>query len=131
MKRIANLAKRAAGFVLCAAAAIALPAQTFFSFDGTDGAYPLAAFVQATNRYLYGTTEAGGTSDLGTVFRITPGGKLTTLHSFSGADGEYPYANRLIQASNGDSYGTTFSGGANGNGTVFKMTPSGKLNDAA
>src|ERR1035441_1045842 len=71
--------------VLCATTAIALPAQTpttLFSFDGTDGAVPQAGLVQAANGDLYGTTVAGGANGYGTVFKITPGGTLTTLHSF-------------------------------------------------
>jgi uncharacterized repeat protein (TIGR03803 family) len=123
---------------LCAATAMALHAQTFttlFSFDGTDGEYPAAALVQATNGDLYGTTEYGGANANGTVFKITPTGTLTVLYSFcaqSGCtDGERPSAG-LIQATNGDFYGTTSFGGANcassdGCGTVFKITPSGAL----
>src|ERR1039457_6747471 len=147
MKRIINAlsnlnwGKRAyAVSVLCAATAITLPAQTFttlHSFDGTDGATPLAGLVQATNGDGYGTTSQGGAnvcadfSNCGTVFRITPSGTLTTLYSFcaqSGcADGYYPY-DTPVQASNGDFYGTTPGGGANSyGGTVFKITPSGTL----
>jgi uncharacterized repeat protein (TIGR03803 family) len=109
-------------FLLCATSVIALPAQTFttlHSFDGTDGQSPLAAPVQATNGDFYGTTKWGGTSAFGygTVFEITPSGTLTTLYSFcpqSGcADGSDPYSG-LIQATNGDFYGTTYYGGANG-----------------
>ena len=67
----------------------------------------------------------------GTVFKITPSGTLTTLYSFcsqSGCtDGHSPYAG-LVQATNGDFYGTTLYGGANPYcGTVFKITPSGTL----
>jgi uncharacterized repeat protein (TIGR03803 family) len=64
------------------------------------------------------------------VFRITPAGELTPIYSFcykSGcADGSLPYAG-LIQATNGNFYGTTASGGANGGGTVFEITPGGTL----
>jgi uncharacterized repeat protein (TIGR03803 family) len=144
MKRIVNAlgklnwGKRAyAVFVLCATTAIALPAQTFttlHSFNGTDGASPEAAPVQATNGSLYGTTPGGGANGGGTVFRITPSGTLTTLYSFcsqSGCtDGSGPFPG-LVQATNGDLYGTTNGGGANcapyGCGTVFKITPSGTL----
>jgi uncharacterized repeat protein (TIGR03803 family) len=128
-----NWGKRAcAVLALCATTAIALPAQTLttlFSFDGTDGAVPQAGLVQATNGDLYGTTVSGGTNTNGTVFKITPGGALTTLYSFCSlgypcADGDSPYAG-LVQASNGDLYGTTYSGGANRYGTVFKITPGG------
>jgi uncharacterized repeat protein (TIGR03803 family) len=126
--------------VLCATTAIALPAQTLttlFSFDGTDGSAPKAGLVQATNGDLYGTTYQGGANGGGTVFKITPGGTLTTLYSFCAlsncTDGELPAAG-LVQATNGDFYGTTYEGGANRNatcftgcGTVFKITLSGTL----
>ena len=125
-------------FVLCAVTSIALPGQTFttlFSFNYTDGAYSEAELVQATNGNLYGTTGGGGANgNYGTVFKITPSGTLTTLYSFcsqSGCtDGSNPYAG-VVQATNGDFYGTTGYGGANcaptGCGTIFKMTPSGTL----
>jgi uncharacterized repeat protein (TIGR03803 family) len=105
----------------------------------TDGAYPNAGLVQAANGNFYGATAYGGATGgtcyegCGTVFKITPGGALTTLHSFDGMDGAYPYAG-LIQATDGNFYGTTFYGGANnscvngyGCGTVFSITPSGTL----
>jgi uncharacterized repeat protein (TIGR03803 family) len=141
MKRTVNVLSKlnwgtraCAVLVLCATTAIALPAQTLttlFIFDGTDGATPYAGLVQATNGDLYGTTERGGSgiNDAGTVFRITPGGTLTTLYSFCPQtpcrDGSSPDAG-LVQATNGDFYGTTFIGGY-GQGTVFKITPSGTL----
>src|ERR1017187_6698223 len=97
----------------------------------TDGYYPYAGLVQAANGDLYGTTYSGGASNGGTVFKITPSGTLTTLYRFcsqSGCrDGSNPFAG-LVQATNGDFYGTTSGGGASGNyGTVFKITPSGTL----
>ncbi|HEY6292159.1 MAG TPA: choice-of-anchor tandem repeat GloVer-containing protein [Terriglobia bacterium] len=112
-------------------AAIALPAQTLttlHSFDGTDGAYAVAPLVQATDGNLYGTTYAGGARNDGTIFKITPNGTLTTLHSFNGdPDGEWP-SGRMVQATDGDLYGTTLYGGASGSGgTVFKITPAGTL----
>jgi uncharacterized repeat protein (TIGR03803 family) len=109
------------------------PFTVLHSFDGTDGESPQAALIQAINGDLYGTTAYGGANCLpgcGTIFKITPSGTLTTIYSFcaqSGcADGFYPYA-PLIQAANGDFYGTTFQGGAHGAGTVFRLTPSGNL----
>jgi len=102
---------------------------TLHSFDGTDGYLPETAMVQATNGNLYGTTDQGGANGAGTVFTITESGTLTTLYSFcsqSGCtDGKYPFSS-LVQATNGDLYGTTFEDGA-GYGTVFKITPSGTL----
>src|ERR1035438_7907253 len=96
----------------------------------TDGDGPFAGLVQAANGDLYGTTYLGGTGNGGTIFKIAPGGTLTTLYSFCSqtncTDGANPYAG-LVQATNGDLYGTTVSGGANGCGTVFKITTSGTL----
>src|ERR1035438_9848483 len=95
---------------------------TLASFNGTNGSSPLAAgLVQASDGNFYGTTSVGGTANKGTVFRITPGGTLTTLYSFTGvADGANPQAG-LIQASDGNLYGTTEFGGANlVMGTVFR-----------
>jgi len=124
--------------LLCAATAILLPAQTFttlHSFDGTDGDGYTSALVQGTDGNFYGTTFSGGANgDFGTVFKITPSGTLTTLYSFCSqtncTDGALPGAG-LVQANDGDFYGTTSSGGGNGPyggwGTVFKITPGGTL----
>jgi uncharacterized repeat protein (TIGR03803 family) len=87
--------------------------------------------VQGTDGNFYGTSGGYGANNLGTVFKLTPGGKLTTLHTFSGADGSAPVA--LIQATDGNFYGTTPFGGASsacggffmGCGTIFKITSSG------
>jgi len=96
-----------------------------YTFSGDDGASPEAALVQASNGYLYGTTEGGGANGDGTIFQISTNGGLTTLYSFSGVyDGSYPTGS-LIQAGNGDLYGTTPSGGLDGFGTVFQITPKG------
>lgn len=81
---------------------------------------------------FYGTTLAGGPTARSTVFKLTSGGALTTLHSFCSnpgcSDGGAPYGG-LIQASDGSFYGTVSNGtgGANGLGSVFKMTQDGKL----
>jgi len=91
-----------------------------------DGAEPGTGLVQANNGDFYGTTQNGGADGYGTVFKITPSGTLTTLHSFDGTDGANPYAGP-VQASNGDFFGTTQNGGTNNKGTVFKITPSGTL----
>jgi uncharacterized repeat protein (TIGR03803 family) len=106
---------------------------TIFNFciqKCTDGAYPPAGLFLSTDRNFYGTTTLGGVNNFGTVFKITPEGKLTTLYSFCAltncADGSEPLVG-VIQAADGDLYGTTWVGGTNGAGTVFKITPKGKL----
>jgi len=108
---------------------------TLYSFCAqsgcADGGGPVAGLLEAANGNFYGTTYYGGAYGLGTVFEITPSGALTTLHSFCSpdeacADGQSPECS-LIQASDGDLYGTTNEGGAGGAGTVFKITPSGTL----
>jgi uncharacterized repeat protein (TIGR03803 family) len=116
---------------------------TLYSFcsqpNCADGQSPYASLVQASNGNIYGTTVYGGASSYcadqsigcGTIFEITPAGKFTTLYSFchqaNCADGFYPFSG-LIQASNGNLYGTTQQGGTTGGGgTVFEITTSGKL----
>jgi len=100
------------------------------SFDTSDGAHPYAGLIQASDGNFYGTTELGGANSGGTVFQITPAGTLTTLHNFctlaSCADGETPVAG-LVQATDGNLYGTTELGGANGSGTIFQITTGGAL----
>ena len=89
-----------------------------------DGSHPRADLVMDTAGNLYGTTYSGGTNSVGTVFKLSPNGTETVLHSFAanGSDGTHPYAG-LVTDTMGNLYGTTYSGGANGYGTVFKVTP--------
>ena len=96
--------------------------QFLLATDCTDGAKPVAGLVQASDGNFYGTTEHGGILlSLGTVFRITLGGTLTTLHSFATTEGVYPAAG-LVQAADGNFYGTTPGGGATGGGgTIFSL----------
>jgi len=128
-----------AAFWLCASGSQSvaqtegIPGTTFttlHSFTGTDGNKSFAALVQGKNGNLYGTTYFGGAKNDGEVFEVTTAGKLATLHSFcstSGcADGEYSYA-VPVQGADGSFYGTTYLGGSKGDGTVFKMSPSGGL----
>jgi uncharacterized repeat protein (TIGR03803 family) len=103
-----------------------------YNFSGTgDGAAPIGALVEGSDGNLYGAT--GGTGAIsaadggdGTIFKITPAGVLTTLYLFTGAsDGLSPWG--LVWGSDGNLYGTTFTGGANSLGTAFQITPSGAL----
>lgn len=103
---------------------------TLYSFCNTapctDGSQPAGSLVQGPDGNYYGTTVAGGANGDGTVFKLTPGGVLTTLHSFAGSDGASPNAG-LIHAADGSFYGTTTNGGARHLGTVFSITPDGVL----
>jgi uncharacterized repeat protein (TIGR03803 family) len=97
------------------------------SFTGFPGPiYPQAGLVQGLDGTLYGTSANGGSSASGTVFHVAPDGSgFAVLHSFvvDGADGRTPFAG-LIQGPDGTLYGTTFAGGAFGNGAVFQLAPS-------
>jgi len=93
----------------------------------TDGSWPGGTLVQAADGNLYGTTSTGGLGNYGTFFKISSGATLTTLHSFDGTDGAHPTTAGVMQGTDGNFYGTTLYGGANGVGTVFKVTPSGTL----
>ena len=109
---------------------------TLNTFTGSDGGYPVAGLVQSSDGSFYGTTsgfdmaESGNgaipSAETGTVFRIDTSGVLTTLHRFSGTDGGYPTAG-LVNGSDGNFYGTTSLGGANGYGTVFRINSVGSL----
>jgi uncharacterized repeat protein (TIGR03803 family) len=121
---------------------------TLYSFcaktNCRDGQVPASGLAQTANGDFYGTTNAGGANAnggcgnleerCGTVFEISPEGKLTTLYSFCAqtnseghcTDGAQPYGT-LVQGYDGDFYGTTEAGGANGGGTVFTMTPTGAV----
>jgi uncharacterized repeat protein (TIGR03803 family) len=92
----------------------------------SDGSGPVAGLALSVDGNFYGTTYAGGAKSKGTVFKITPTGKVTILHSFRGTDGAQSWAG-LIQATDGSFYGTTYAGGAHKLGTVFKITPTGTL----
>ena len=93
---------------------------------GAGGSSPRAGVIQGRDGFLYGTTSTGGSSDYGTVFRMTIGGDFAILHAFAGGqvDGRWPSA-PLVQAANGDFYGTTDRGGASGFGIVFRITATG------
>ena len=101
---------------------------TFCNSSGCpNGNLPEGTLVQATNGNFYGITTLGGSNGCGTIFEITSAGKFTALHSLVQAtEGCYP-SDSLVQASNGNFYGTTSSGGANNAGTLFKITPAGAL----
>lgn len=96
--------------------------NVLYSFTGgSDGAAPTAGLIADASGNLYGTTYLGGTNNDGTVFKLTPSGAETVLHSFAGRDGANPVAELIADAS-GNLVGTTSVGGTDNDGTVFKLT---------
>ncbi|MGD0258926.1 MAG: choice-of-anchor tandem repeat GloVer-containing protein [Verrucomicrobiota bacterium] len=96
-----------------------------YSFTGgSDGSYPMAPLLEGSDGNFYGTTAYGGTYGDGTVFRLTPGGSLTTLVAFDGYAGANPEA-ALIEDADGSLLGTTQNGGASDEGVIFRLSFSG------
>ncbi len=102
---------------------------SFGSFPN-DGQNPMAGLVRGSDGNFYGTTTYGGSNMNGTVFRISPGGSYSNLYSFGSFpnDGQNPMAG-LVPGSDGNFYGTTFGGGSNINGTVFRISPGGSYSN--
>lgn len=99
-----------------------------YNFDTAHGAVPWGAVVQAADNNFYGTTTTGGSGGGGVVFKLTPAGIITVLHNFplgTTDDGSDPITS-LVAATDGTFYGTTSVGGANGDGVIFKLRPSGQ-----
>jgi uncharacterized repeat protein (TIGR03803 family) len=108
--------------------------ESLYSFcskaNCADGQTPYGGLALGTDGNFYGTTQLGGANNSGTVFKITPSGKLTTIYSFCSqsdcADGEIP-AGTLLLLSNGNFYGITSGGGGHSSGTLYEITPGGSL----
>jgi uncharacterized repeat protein (TIGR03803 family) len=95
--------------------------------NASNGTDPQAALTLGNDGNFYGTTYyGGGSSNVGTVFRVTTNGVLTTLVSFNGTNGANPYA-RLTLGNDSNFYGTTEYGGSSNVGTVFRVTTNGVL----
>jgi uncharacterized repeat protein (TIGR03803 family) len=100
---------------------------TLVAFTSTNGSTPLGGLMQASDGNFYGTTTFGGPNNYGTVFKMTTNGALTTLATFDnhGNGGEPRPA--LTQGKDGLFYGTTWLGGPDNYGTVFRLAPNGEL----
>jgi uncharacterized repeat protein (TIGR03803 family) len=106
--------------------------QTLCSFNFTNGANPYAALTLGNDGNFYGTANSGGITNstfpngLGTIFKVTTNGTLTSLVSFANTNGASPYA-ALTLGNDGNFYGTTYQGGSIGGGTVFRLGTNGEL----
>ena len=98
---------------------------SFFRSHFLDGNGLYGPLVQGSDGDFYGSAWAGGSMNLGTVFRMTPGGTITVLHNFSGQGDDDLPVNGLVQATDGNLYGTTE--GIPGCGSIFRITPAGSL----
>lgn len=98
------------------------------NFVPGEGRSPVAALSEGSDGLLYGCTDAGGsgTNNAGTIFRLNKDGSgFETLRTFAPAgSGQFPDG-RLFVTADGTIYGTTFGGGSNGLGTLFKFQPAG------
>jgi uncharacterized repeat protein (TIGR03803 family) len=98
-----------------------------YNFDTTHGSFPIGPLVQGRDGNFYGTTAGGGTDNRGVVFKITPSGVLTVLHDFNGTtDGSSPNAG-LVQATDGNFYGSAASGGSHNFGTIYRISSQGSF----
>jgi uncharacterized repeat protein (TIGR03803 family) len=108
------------------------PAQTFkvfYTFNGSDGSFPNGDLVHDVDGNFYGTTQLGGASGRGIVYKLDSNAQHTTLYSFTGgADGGIPIG-RVIRDHAGNLYGVTSLGGdpTCSCGTVFQLKPNGTL----
>jgi uncharacterized repeat protein (TIGR03803 family) len=115
----------AAGVLLATDARAEVPTRTLHSFSGPDGADP-GALVETGDGTFLGVTSSGGDFNLGTIFRMTPNGTVTLVHSFAGGtEGASPLG--PLVSVGVDFYGVTSSGGDSNNGTIFKLTAEGSI----
>ena len=98
-----------------------------YSFDGAQGDGPWGGLILGRAGNLYGTTRSGGTHGDGTVFKVDPTGRETVLYSGGSTPNDGLLPLRLVMDSAGNLYGVTELGGANQDGTLFKISPSGKM----
>jgi uncharacterized repeat protein (TIGR03803 family) len=98
-----------------------------FGSVANDPAGGFSPLVESDDGNFYGVSGFGGASNHGAVFKITPEGILTLVHSFSGGpnDGGDPYGSGLLKGSDGNFYGVTSNGGPSDSGIVYKLTPAG------
>jgi len=130
---LAKVASIAILFFLATAVMQAQTFETIAQFDGANGEFPLyGSLIQGLDGNFWGTTELGGAGvEQGTVFNTTSQGKITVFYSFCPVPkgcttGTVPYWG-LVQDTAGNFFGTTYSGGTAGEGTLYKLNPQAEL----
>lgn len=124
-----KLALSILALTLLVTAASAQTFSVFYTFNFTDGSSPNGGLILDAAGNFYGTTQFGGSSNRGVIFKLSPTGQETVLYTFTGStDGGIPIG-RLIRDSKGNLYGITSVGGdaTCSCGTVFELTTSGSL----
>ncbi len=99
--------------------------------NGISGSWPLGGLAMGPDNRIYGTTSTGGTNGVGTIFCYNTNGTLSTLVAFNGTNGQSPQGTLAWNYSDGHCYGTTYGGGAKGDGTVFRFDTNGNFNTVA
>jgi uncharacterized repeat protein (TIGR03803 family) len=127
LQRVAALFSLAVSVNAAQAAPVETVLASFYT-NSKQGVYPLGGVIQDKGGNLYGTTGRGGHANAGTVFELSPPAQgkapwtLRTLFEFNGRDGQAPRGNLIFDEA-GNLYGTTAIGGANNDGTVYKLSP--------
>jgi uncharacterized repeat protein (TIGR03803 family) len=130
MKRRASLISLSIALVLAVSSSgLSQTYTNIYSLGSSSGdpQHPTYAgvIVQGRDGNLYSSTAFGGSAH-GAIFKITPTGTLTVLHSFSTTEGYAAYSG-VTMGADGNLYGTTLYGGTSNDGTIFKITPAGQL----
>src|SRR5207245_10102478 len=115
-------------WLMAEASASAVTIREMYSFPSVPSVQ--ATLAEGSDGAYYGTTTSGGGSGLGSVFRVTTNGLVTTLVSFTGSNGAVP-SQVLAKGNEGAFYGTTSRRGPNGYGTIFRVTQHGELSTVA
>lgn len=100
--------------------------HTFVGYPN-DGTQPATGLIEGTDGFLYGTTFGGGANDEGSVFRINKNGSLTTIYNFANTNDGHSPEGGLVEATDGNLYGTASNGGNYNHGTIFKISRQGKF----
>jgi uncharacterized repeat protein (TIGR03803 family) len=120
--------------LLANACTMAIEPQVLYSFQTGEatlnGVHPQAGLTLGPDGNFYGTTRAGGSSNAGTIFRLTPGGEFTSLFAFSTTNGASPQGG-LVLGNDGNLYGTTVLGGPGNFGTAFMFSTNGTFTTLA